>query len=62
MGGKDEAIEASMTVVLVCYACRTTHDTYVYIDYVDSVYLFGITMKFGSRCYVWDTSCSYCDA
>ncbi len=62
MGGKDEAIEASMTVTLICYACRVTCDAAVFVDPVDSVYLFGITMKFELRYYVWDTSCSDCDA
>ena len=62
MGGKDEAIEASMTVALVCYACHYTRDTAVFSKDVDSLYLFGVMMKFELRYYVWDTSCSDCDA
>ena len=51
-----------MTVTLICYACRVTCDAAVFIDHVDSLYLFGMTMKFELRYYVWDTSCSDCDA
>lgn len=58
MGGKDEAIEASMTVALVCYACRRTCDV---LGRVDDVYLFGMMMKFELRYCVWDTSCNDCD-
>ena len=61
MGGKDEAIEASMTVALVCYSCRYTRDAAVFAKNVDSLYLFGVMMKFGSRYYVWDTWCNDCN-
>ena len=50
-----------MTVALVCYSCHYTRDTAVFIDHIDSIYLFGITMKFELRYYVWDTSCSNCN-
>ena len=61
MGGKDEAIEASMTVALVCYACRYTRNAAVFAKDVDSLYLFGLMMKFKLRYYVWDTSCRDCN-
>jgi hypothetical protein len=51
-----------MTVTLVCYACRATCNAPVFIDYVDSLYLFGMVMKIESRYYVWDTSCADCSA
>ena len=50
-----------MTVALVCYACRYTRNAAVFAKDVDSLYLFGLMMKFKLRYYVWDTSCRDCN-
>jgi hypothetical protein len=62
MAGAHETRKTSMTVALVCYACRYTRDAKEVFADVHSLYLFGVMMKFELRYYVWDTSCSDCGA